>query len=152
MTWINIDLDLCRHMVSRVCHEIWEALVLWTSNMASALVRTRLSAHPRWMKFILCNHHLLDHRMSVKWQSLIQQGKIVFRTIGRLFPRPLVSLRYNEFMSFSNQKGHIHMTLHKQASSPYHRRSLLGSVNNDFSSIYLIYMYHIHIINLGQHW
>ena len=54
--------------VFRGCHEIWDALVFRTSNMALTLVQTRyllVRAH-------LCNYHLLVHRTSVK--SLARQG------------------------------------------------------------------------------
>ena len=37
---------------SRGCREIWEALILRTSNMASALVRNQMSTCPKWIKLI----------------------------------------------------------------------------------------------------
>ena len=58
----------------RGCREIWETLVLRTSNMASATCPKPDVHLSEVNKAHLCNYYLLVHRTSVKWQSLVQQG------------------------------------------------------------------------------
>ena len=85
--------DKQSHLVThRGCREIWEVLVLRTSNMASTLVRNQMCTSPRWIKLIcaiiICSsigRMSSDSHLSVK-------AKIAFQAKGHPFPRPLNSL------------------------------------------------------------
>ena len=75
--------------LSRGCHEIWEALVLRTSNMASTLVQSQMSTCPRWIKLI-CTIIICSSIGRVSSAChLSDKANIAFRTRGRPFPRPL---------------------------------------------------------------
>ena len=76
----------------RGCHEIWEALVLQTSNMASAFVRNQMCTFLRLIKLI-CAIIICSPIGRVSSDShLSDKAKIAFRTIGRPFQRPLWQL------------------------------------------------------------
>ena len=91
----------------RGCREIWEALVLRTSDMASALVRNQMCTCPRLIKLI-CAIIICSSIGRVSSDShLSDKAKIVFRTIGRPFRLPLLTwLTYYKFTTlyWSTQK------------------------------------------------
>ena len=73
----------------RGCCEIWEALVLRTSDMASTLVRNRMSTCPKWIKLI-CAIIICSSIGRVSSDShLSYKAKIVFQTLRHPFQRPL---------------------------------------------------------------
>ena len=73
----------------RGCCEIWEALVLRTSNMTSALVRNQMCTYLSLIKLI-CAIIICSSIGRVSSDShLSDKAKIAFRTIGRPFWRPL---------------------------------------------------------------
>ena len=75
--------------LSRGCHEIWEALVLRTSNMASTLVQSQMSTCPRWIKLI-CTIIICSSIGRVSSAChLSNKANIAFQTRGRWFPWPL---------------------------------------------------------------
>ena len=76
--------------VIRGCREIWEALVLRTSNMASALVRDQMCTCPRSIKLIYANIICSSIGQVSSNSHLSDKAKIAFRTIGRPFRLPLV--------------------------------------------------------------
>ena len=79
--------------ISRGCCEIWEALVLRTSNMASALVRNQMCTCLRLIKLICAIIICSSIGRVLSDSHLSNKAKIAFRTIGRLFWRPLISVK-----------------------------------------------------------
>ena len=86
VNWLHLSI----YIYIRGRHEIWEALVLQTSNMVSTLVLNQMSTCPRWIKLI-CAINICSSIGRVSNDSHVSdKAKIAFRTIGRLFRRPLI--------------------------------------------------------------
>ena len=89
LSWFREKLSPTNREQSRGCREIWEALLLWTSNMASALVRNQMCTCPMLIKLI-CATIICSSIGRVSSDShLSDNTKIAFRTIGRPFRLPL---------------------------------------------------------------
>ena len=84
----------CKHLQRREpdhcrgCREIWEALILRTSNISSALVRNQMCTCPRLIKIICAIIICLSIGLVSSDSHLSDKAKIAFRTIGRLFRAP----------------------------------------------------------------
>ena len=83
------ELDLLKVYPCRGCREIWEALLLRTSNMASALVRNQMCTCPRLIKLICATITCSSIGRVSSGSHLSDKAKITFWTIGRPFWRPL---------------------------------------------------------------
>ena len=108
-SWSSAGRWCSNYIWVRGCHEIWEALILRTSNMASALVRNQMCTCPRLLKLI-CVIIIWSSIGRVSSDShLSDMAKIVFRTIGRPFRRPLWVI--NKFIERSTSLLHIKVWL-----------------------------------------
>ena len=87
-------LYICTCKFSRGCHEIWEALLLRTSNMASALVRNQMCTCPKLIILICAIICSSIGRVS-RGSHLFDKAKIAFRTIGSPIPWPLFRLPWH---------------------------------------------------------